>query len=209
MTLERIDDYITSLYADRAGLTQRQYVAETELKEYGSIVDDNVARLLKLLLRLANARGVLEIGTSIGFSTASMAQVIKEFGGKITTIEFDERVADQALANFQRLGLSDFIEVLIGDAQALVTQLQGEFDFIFLDVEKELYPRLFADCVHLLRPGGLLVADDTLFPVMDFDQRWRHLIAPIEEFNQLVANSQELESTILPVGDGITVAVKT
>ncbi len=208
MTLQRIDDYITSLYAGRAGLTRRQYVAETELKQYGSIVDDNVARLLQLLLRMTHARQVLEIGTSIGFSTASMAQVVKEFDGKIITIEFDEKAADQALANFQRFGLSDFIEVLIGDAGALVPQLQEEFDFIFLDVEKELYPRIFADCVRLLRPGGLLVADDTLFPVMDFGRRWRHLISPVEEFNHLVANSQDLESTILPVGDGITVAVK-
>lgn len=208
MTVERTDEYILSLYADRKGLTQSQYVGETELRRYGSIVDDNVARLLQLLLRLIHARRLLEIGTSIGFSTAAMAQVIKEFDGNITTIEFDEKAADQALASFQRLGLSDFIEVLIGDARVLVPQLQGEFDFIFLDVDKGLYPRLFSDCVRLLRPGGLLVADDTLFPAVGLDGRWEHLIAPIEEFNHLVAKSQELESTILPVGDGITVAMR-
>lgn len=208
MALGRIEDYITGLYADKAGLTQRQYVAETELTEFGSIVDDNVARLLRVLLRLTGARRVLEIGTSIGFSTTSMAQVIKQHGGKIITVEFDERVADQALMSFERIGVSDFIEVLIGDAQVLIPQLQGEFDLIFLDVDKELYPRLLSDCIRLLKRGGVLVADDTLFPVMDLGHRWYHLIAPIEEFNHLVASNQELESTILPVGHGITVAVK-
>jgi predicted O-methyltransferase YrrM len=65
-----------------------------------------------------------------------------------------------------------------------------------------------SDCIRLLRARGLLVVEDTLFPVIDLDTKWRHLIPPIEEFNSLVAAHQEIESTILPVGDGVTIAVK-
>jgi predicted O-methyltransferase YrrM len=96
----------------------------------------------------------------------------------------------------------------IGDAQALIPQLQDTFDFIFLDVDKRLYPKLLPDCARVLKPGGLLVAEDTLFPVIDLDQKWHHLIPPIKEFNRLVADTPNLESTVLPIGDGVTLAVK-
>ena len=102
----------------------------------------------------------------------------------------------------------DFIEIQIGDVKELVPQLQGEFDFIFQDADKQLYPKLFKDCVRLLKQGGILMADDTLFPVIDIDPGLRHLIPPIDEFNQMVANSSEIVSTILPVGDGVTIVVK-
>ncbi len=206
MTLETINEYIANLYADQEG--RDLYVKKTELKEFIPVVDDDVARLLKLLLRLVNPKRVLEIGTSIGYSTTSMAQVVKVYGGKIFTVEFDEQVAAQARKNFERAGVSDCIELLVGDAQAIVPQLEAGFDFIFLDVDKRLYSKLLPDCIRLLRRGGVLAVEDTLFPVIDLDPKWQHLIEPIDEFNRLVFASNELESTVLPIGDGVTVAVK-
>jgi predicted O-methyltransferase YrrM len=206
MTLEAINEYIASLYSGQEG--RRKYMERTELKEFIPVVDDDVARLLKLLLRLVRPARVLEFGTSIGYSTASMAQVVGAYGGKISTIEFDEQVAEQARRNFERAGVSDCIELLVGDAQAIVPQLETGFDFIFLDLDKRLYSKLLPGCVHLLRRGGMLAAEDTLFPVIDLDPRWHCLIESIDEFNRLVCANDELESTILPVGDGVTVAVK-
>lgn len=206
MTLETISAYIAGLYAGQEG--RDQYVEETELQEFIPVVDDDVARLLKLLLHLIRPTRVLEIGTSIGYSTTSMAQVVREYGGKISTVEFDRQVAEQAQKNFKRAGVSDCIELLIGDAQEVVPQLETGFDFIFLDVDKRLYSKLLPSCVSLLRQGGVLAAEDTLFPVIDLDPKWRNLLAPIDEFNRLVCANDELESTILPIGDGVTVAVK-
>ncbi|MCD5415901.1 O-methyltransferase [Candidatus Bipolaricaulota bacterium] len=206
MALEKINTYIAGLYTDIT--TRTQYMNETELKEFVPVVDDDVARLLKMLLYLTRARRVLEIGTSIGYSTTSMAQVVKEYDGRIITVEFDEQVAGQARRNFEQAGVSDFVEVLMGDALKIVPQLEEGFDFIFLDVDKRLYAPLLAECVRLLKKGGLLVAEDTLFPVIDLDQKWHHLIAPIEEFNHLVSKHEGLASTVLPIGDGVTVAVK-
>jgi predicted O-methyltransferase YrrM len=83
-------------------------------------------------------------------------------------------------------------------------------DVIFQDVgDKKLYSQLFDDCVRVLKPGGLLLAEDTLFPVMDrFKQHHNELVISINEFNEMVANNPHLESTLLSIGDGLTVAIK-
>lgn len=102
--------------------------------------------------------------------------------------------------------LKDFIPVV--DAKEIIPNLNGEFDMIFQDVDKRLYPVLFQECLRLLKKGGILAAEDTLFPVLDLDDKWNNLIEPIEQFNNLVVNCKELKSTLLPIGDGLIVAVK-
>jgi predicted O-methyltransferase YrrM len=208
MQFDKVNAYICSLYSSKTNLTSKQYASATELKNFIPTVDDDVARFLKLLLHLLRANRVLEIGTSIGYSTTSMAQVIKNYHGQIVTIEYDEQVAQQAHLNFERAGVADCIELRLGDAREIVPQLSGKFDLVFLDVDKRLYVPLLADCVRLLRSGGILVAEDTLFPVIDLEPKWHHLIAPIEEFNRLIVNYHEVESTMLPIGDGVTIAIK-
>lgn len=207
MTYEKLDEYIHHLYGDRS--SREQYVEETELQEFIPVVDDDVARFLKVMLHLTQAKMVLEIGTSIGYSTTSMAQVVKAYDGKIMTVEYDEHVAEQARKNFERAEVSQWIDLIVGDAQIVVPQLSQQFDVIFLDVDKRLYAPLLPACVRPLKSGGVLIAEDTLFPVIDLDPRWHHLIAPIEEFNRVLATHEELESTIIPIGDGVTIAVKT
>lgn len=79
---------------------------------------------------------------------------------------------------------------------------------IFLDVDKRLYPVLLNHCIRILKSGGILIGDDALFPVMTLDSKWSDQITPIQEFNQLVVASPKLASTLLPVGDGMMIAVK-
>lgn len=203
---ENINKYINELYS--ASSSKQKFIKETEFKDFIPVVDEEVARFLKLLLNLHKPKRILEIGTSIGYSTTSMAMVSQQFGGSITTIEYDSKVADQARINFEKAGVSSVIEIIVGDAKEIVPSLSEIFDFIFLDVDKRLYPDLFFVCVTKLKQGGLLVAEDTLFPVIDLDSKWHHLIAPIEKYNRLVCNSEGLESTILPIGDGLTIAMK-
>lgn len=129
----------------------------------------------------------------------------------------------------EQAGVIENIEVKIGDAKEIVKKISDTFDMIFQDVgDKKLYPLLFDDCVRILRPGGLLLAEDTLFPVLyeftiteknktkftdaefiDKYNLWQEkFLVPINKFNETVANSPNLESTILSIGDGFTVAVK-
>jgi len=209
MDLQKATSYIDPLY-EKSGFSKKGYIEATDLQEFGTVVDDDVSRMLYVLTRLTRARRILEIGTSIGFSTVSIANAIKGYDGKILTIEYDQQVAQQAMKNFERAGVARNIEVKIGDAREIVPRIREHFDVIFQDVgDKELYSLLFDDCVRLLRPGGLLLAEDTLFPVMGLSSRGTHFVAPIQKFNEMVADSSFLESTILPIGDGLTVAVKT
>lgn len=137
-----------------------------------------------------------------------MAQILKEYGGKITTIEYDEKVADQAKQNFVNAGVEEYIELKLGDAKKILPGIQEKYDLVFQDVDKRLYSFLFNDCLRILKTGGILIAEDTLFPVLDLDVKWHELIKPIEQFNELVVNCPELDSTLLPIGDGVIFAVK-
>lgn len=209
MKNERISAYIESLYGKQK-LTQEQYTEDTELQNFGPIVDDDVARMLQILITMTRPGKILEIGTSIGFSTVMMAKAVKSYGGIITTIEFDTKVAEQAKKNFEREMVSDQIEVRIGDARDIIPKLTEEYDLIFQDVgDKELYATLFDECIRLLKPGGLLVAEDTLFPViLPPIIKWEKMRETLARFNGKVTDCPQLESTLLPIGDGFTIAVK-
>ncbi len=204
MKFETLTKYIEDLYQDYDVMSTEEFVSRTELKDFCPVIETETARLLMLLLRLKRPEKVLEIGTSIGFSATSMAKTVREWGGRVITIEFDEKVAEQARRNFESVGVSDVVEQLSGDALELLPQMEEGFDFIFLDPFKDIYPRLLGDCVRLLNQGGILVADDTLFPVL----KGEGLDSPLHEYNKQVAENVNLESTILAVGDGVTVAVK-
>jgi predicted O-methyltransferase YrrM len=209
MNLEDASQYINALYENR-GVNKKKYVESTDLKKFGSIIDEDVSRMLQLIIQLTHPENILEIGTSIGYSTVSMAHAIKDYNGKIITIESDEVVARQAIKNFQERGLAEFIQVKIGDAEEIIPQIQEKFDIIFQDVgDKKLYPILLDDCLRILKPGGLLLAEDTLFPVMfKSKEHEEDFIKPIHKFNENIANNPNLESTILSIGDGLTIAYK-
>ena len=208
-TFERYQTYIENLYTVTASVQRNDFVSKTGWKDFVPVVDDDAARFLQLILRMKKPKHILEIGTSIGFSTTCMALTAREYGGTITTIEFDPTAAEQAQSNFARSGVDDAIQILVGDARQLVPGFSdGSFDLIFQDVDKRLYPYLLNDCIRILKPGGVFVADDALFPVMDLDAKWNDLVEPMSQFNGLVAASPELNSTLLPIGDGMMVAVK-
>jgi len=208
-TLGKYRAYIEGLYASRCSLGRREFVGKTGWKDFVPVVDDDAARFLQVVLRMKRPKRILEIGTSIGFSATSMALVAREYGGTITTIEFDENASERAKKNFKRAGVEATVEIMFGDARRIVPGFpDGAFDFIFQDVDKLLYPVLLGDCIRILRSGGVFVADDALFPVMDLDEKWSDQVEPVRRFDRLVANSPELDSTLLPIGDGMVVAVK-
>ncbi len=143
MDFDKINLYINGLYKQNDELTRQEFIDKTQLKDFIPVVDDDVARFLKLIIQITKPKRILEIGTSIGYSTTSMAQVVKGYGGKITTIEYDEKVASQAKVNFINAGVEDFIEMKIGDARKIIPDIREEYDLIFQDVDKNLYPLLF------------------------------------------------------------------
>ncbi|HBE78789.1 MAG TPA: hypothetical protein DDW65_13590 [Firmicutes bacterium] len=141
-----------------------------------------------------------------------MAKALQHYGGKIVTIEMGPEVAGQAVNNFEREGVKEQIEVRIGEARTVISGMNEKFDLIFQDVgDKKLYYEMLEDYSRLLKPGGLLLAEDTLFPVMDFGSEFSDLTQmgkSLDTFNKSIAGCPQFESTLLPIGDGLTVAVK-
>jgi len=160
---------------------------------------------LALLVRLIQAQRVLEFGTSLGYSAIWLGEALRTTGGSLISIEREERLFRQAQKNVAAAGLSDVVELVLGDAQDVIETLEGPFDVIFQDSDKSLYPVLLEKCIGLTRDYGLIVADDALFKPLGRPDRQS---APIHVYNQKVFSDGRLYSTILPVGDGLTLSVK-
>lgn len=206
---KRTGEFIESLYRRTETLTKDEFIRLTDWKDFIPVVDDDVARFLRLVLAMKKPKRILEIGTSIGYSATNLALAAREYGGHIVTLEYDPKAAAQARENFQRSGVESVIEIREGDALDILPKLSsGSFDLVFQDADKRLYSRLLPECVRVLAPGGVFLADDALFPVMDLDEKWHDLIQPVEEFDRMISGAPELVSTLLPIGDGLICAVK-
>jgi predicted O-methyltransferase YrrM len=128
------------------------------------IVGPVVGRLLEMLVRAGGARRVLELGCATGYSAIYLARGLPPAGGKVFTVENDPAMAQRAAENLAAAGLSRSVEVLRGEAARILEDFKGPVDLIFLDIDKEAYGQVLPRCRSLLRPGGLLVADNTAFP---------------------------------------------
>jgi caffeoyl-CoA O-methyltransferase len=167
------------------------------------IVGPVVGELLFLLARATQAHRILELGTATGYSAIYLARGCEPQNGQVVTLESDPQMATRAQANCTGAGLADRVEVRQGDALALMEGMAGPFDFIFLDIDKESYLPALDRSHRLLKPGGLLVADNVGFAgAQDFNREifrrpeWR--VVPLLCF--LPAHS--------PERDGLSLAVK-
>jgi predicted O-methyltransferase YrrM len=160
---------------------------------------------LSWIINLIEAREVLEFGTAVGYSTIYLAQALQETGGRLTAIEKDEELVRRTADNVRRAGLGDRVELIHGDAAEIIDRLQGPYDLILQDAAKALYPEMLERCVERVRTGGVLAADDALFRPMGVREE---LAGVIDEYNRLVFDHPRLFSTILPIGDGLTISVK-
>jgi predicted O-methyltransferase YrrM len=201
-----VDDYLYSM------LPKREEVL-AEMEEYATqhhvpIVGPAVARVLHQLAMMIQARTVFELGSAIGYSTIWWAQAVGEKGRVIYT-DGDRKNAERARGYFARAGVADRIMVHSGDALEFLSEQKEEFDIIFNDVDKEDYPRVLRLIAPRLRKGGLFVTDNVL---------WSGRVAEknpsdpktkaILEFNRKLYDSKEFHTTILPIRDGLAVALK-
>ena len=205
---EEAQEYIREIYGAQDVPREREFIENSVTKDFDPIIEDEMARLFRLLLRLTSAKKVLEIGTSIGFSTTHLALAAKENGGKVVSLELDEEVAKAARINFEREGVSDSIEIVIGNAADTIKDFEDEsFDVVFQDSSKRIYPKMLDECLRVLKKGGLFLIDDTLFPVITPRDKWTVSDKAIDDFNRILLEKGVI-STILPIGEGCTLAVK-
>jgi predicted O-methyltransferase YrrM len=204
-SMDEIDSYIANFITlDNSSLTAVSEQERVRVNVRPSIGPE-VGQFLGLLIRLIQAKRVLEFGTSLGYSAIWLGEALRTTGGRLISIEREEELYRQAQKNLAAAGLSDIVELVLGDARTVVETLEGPFDLIFQDSDKRLYPVLLEKCIELTRDYGLIVADDALFKPLG---RPDPVSEPIHLYNQKVFSDERLYSTLLPVGDGVILSVK-
>ncbi|WP_227766790.1 O-methyltransferase [Zhaonella formicivorans] len=165
----------------------------------------DIGNFLYLLIKILQARKVLEFGTCLGYSTIWLAQALETTNGNLTAIEVSSRLAAETAENVRKAGLSHRVEIICGRADELIDKMPGPFDIILQDAAKDIYLPMLDKCVEKLRPGGLLISDDVLFPILKVRKKQQELL---EAYNRALFQHPQLESTILPLGDGLAISRK-
>jgi caffeoyl-CoA O-methyltransferase len=206
ITTASVEDYLYSILPARDPVLTEIEAEAT--KRNIPIVGPAVGRILHQLALMIAAKNVFELGSAIGYSTIWWARAVGK-NGHVFYTDSDRKNADQARGYFERAGVGDRITVQIGDALELLSEQKQEFDIIFNDVDKEDYPRVFKLALPRLRKGGLFITDNVLWSGRVADKKNNEASTKaIREFNRLVYTSPDLFTTILPIRDGVAVAIK-
>lgn len=164
---------------------------------------------LQMLSHMIKPAAILEIGTFTGYSAICLAQGLKA-GGKLITIDCNPEMEDFTRPYFEEAGLTDKIRMIIGDATEIIESLQGPFDLVFIDADKENYLNYFKMVFPKVSPGGYIMADNTLWygrviqPGAESDRETYGIV----RFNKYVQQYEGVDNVLLPVRDGITIVRK-
>ena len=206
ITVPVVEDYLYSLLPARDEVLTE--IEAQAAKRDIPIVGPAVGRILYQLALMIGAKTIFELGSAIGYSTIWWARAVGEAGRVIYT-DGDRKKAEEARRYFDRAGVSGKITLKTGDALELLSEEKQQFDIIFNDVDKEDYPRVFKLVLPRLRKGGLFVTDNVLWSGKVTQKNPSEASTKaILEFNRLLYGSPDLFTTILPIRDGVSVAVK-
>ena len=200
-----VDDYLYSMLPKRDAVLDEmeQYATEKSIP----IVGPAVARVLQQLALMIKARKIFELGSAIGYSTIWWARAVGE-GGTVVYTDGDSQNAERARGYFTRAGVSKQIVLRTGDALEILSEEKQEFDIIFNDVDKEDYPRVLRLIAPRLRKGGLFITDNVLWSGRVAEKNPDARTKAILEFNRKLYDSEDFYTTLLPIRDGLAVALK-
>jgi caffeoyl-CoA O-methyltransferase len=210
-TFERLGDYIHDLFGPEDEVLQSIRARTLEAGMPQIQIRPEEGRMLQFLMKASHARRVIEVGTLAGYSGVWIGRALPE-DGRLITLEIDEDHAAVARETFARAGLSDRVEVRVGDALSSLAGLSadGPFDAIFIDAAKTEYPAYLSWAVDHIRVGGLIVAHNAfrrgavVAPAGQHDDQVRGTLA----YNRRLSEDPRLLGSIIPLGDGLAVAVR-
>ncbi|AQZ81142.1 methyltransferase [Acinetobacter calcoaceticus] len=160
-------------------------------------IEAESAKLLSQFIRMQQAKSILEIGTSTGYSTLWLAEAAQATGGHVTTVEIDAKRSAEAKRHVAELELSEIVQFWVGDAADYLKETQETFDFILLDAERHAYENYWPDLKRLIKPkGGVLIIDNVISHA-----------AEVKSFLELIKHDQNFMSSILPVGAGLCMVI--
>ena len=205
---DEVGDYLSSLFAaeDETLLALREAADRNGLPPIAISPDEG--RLLQVLLSAIGARRVLEVGTLGGYSAIWMARALPD-GGSLLSIELDATHAEFARGFISRAGLDGIVEVQVGRALDVLPALDGaKFDAIFLDADKEPLPTYLEWALRLVRPGGLIIADNALWGGRVLDQSVNDdATRAVREFNRRFATDPRITGIVVPTHDGVAIGI--
>lgn len=207
MTLqEQLDAYILEHIDPEGDYLHQLYRATNIHLLAGRMASGHLqGRLLKMLVRMIRPKNILEVGTFSGYSAICMAEGLEE-GGMVYTFEINDEQEDFTRPWIEGSSVADKITFMIGDAITEAPRLGITFDMAFLDGDKRTYLPTYEMALRVVRPGGFILADNTLWDghVIDHAYDKDHQTRGIEEFNDFVAHDTRVEKVILPMRDGLT-----
>lgn len=208
---ERMTAYIRSLESENSQILET--IEREALETYVPIIRKETQSFLKVMLEMRRPVRILEVGTAVGFSAILMSEYAP-VGAEITTIENYEKRIPIARENFRRVGKEGQITLIEGDAMEVLKTLDGPYDFVFMDAAKGQYIAYLPEVLRILEKGGVLVSDNVLqngdiiesrFAV---ERRDRTIHSRMREYLYTLKHHPQLESCIIPLGDGVAVSVK-
>ena len=207
---ESVERYLAGL--NQLGDPVLKRIAREGREKKLPLIDAEVGALLRVLATAIGAARVLEIGTAVGYSGIWLAGALPA-GGMLLTMELDAERARMARENFAQAGLTDRVNVIVGDAGRMLAKVAGPFDLIFQDGDKMQYLPLLDRLVDLLRPRGLLVTDNVLWsgdvvPGFNRKPEHDHGVTEIGEYNERLNHHPQLSTVIVPLRDGVAISVK-
>lgn len=202
-----MDNQIVELLRTYEERSKREWALMERLgeAEVGKHIDDfllsvgpHTGQFLHTLVEDAKAKSILEIGTSYGYSTIWLADAARTTGGRVATLELHPGKRDFARKQLESVGLDGFVDLRLGDALSILAELKGPFDFVLVDLWKDLYVRCFDLFQPKLAAGAIVVADNMIYP--------EDVRGQTQAYQRRLRGSGRFESVLLPIGSGLEVS---
>lgn len=211
---DRTHEYLLSVSVDESTLLRELRERTAAENQYSVMqISPEQGQFMALLVKLTGAKRALEIGTFTGYSSICIADALPD-DGELICCDQSEEWTQMAREYWQRAGLQDRIRFYLQPASITLQQLlsngaEGTFDFIFIDADKQNYPLYYEQSLKLLRKGGLLAVDNTLWSGNVADpENMQPGTRAIRRFNEMVKNDKRVSISLVPIGDGLTLIVK-
>ncbi|MCY9549290.1 O-methyltransferase [Lysinibacillus xylanilyticus] len=208
--MQIINNYIDSVFYKQDAILEEVITSIEENGMPAISVSASSGKLLSMLVSMTGAKNILEVGALGGYSGICLA---RGFGsdGKLTSLELEEKYAQLAYSNLAKAGFGEQVTYITGPAlQSLekLVQSNERFDFFFIDADKDNYENYLNYCVKLANPDAIIVTDNVLAAgsVADPNAKPKRYTELMKKFNVAVANHPQLESIIMPIGDGMTLS---
>ena len=199
------NEYMQSMIKPPCPYLDILFKEESTRKDVCPSIGPNIGSLIHLLIQITQATKVVEFGTCLGYSTIWLAQSLEDTNGNLISIESSPRLVKETQNNVSKVGLAHRVTIIEGKAEKVFQTLSGPFDLILQDAATGVYLSLLNSCVNKLRPGGLLISDDVLFPTKQVRKRQKELM---NAYNHALVNHPDLLTIILPLGDGVALSMK-